>query len=235
MARVRYGIAVFPGSNCERDVHYAVSKLGNEVDFIWHETTRLSRYHCIVLPGGFSYGDYLRTGSIARFSPLMQALPEYLNNGGLVLGICNGFQILLEAGLLPGAMLPNKNLKFICKYVNISVERNDTPFTGNLHKDRILRIPVAHHAGNYFIDKDGLSDIEKKGLVLFRYCNESGRITEEANPNGSVNNIAGLINEKRNVLGMMPHPERAFELILKSTDGANIFNSISKSVASIQT
>lgn len=223
----RFGVVVFPGSNCDQDTFYALELLGNSVEYVWHERSNLDGIDCIVLPGGYSYGDYLRTGSIARFSPLMQALPSFLKKGSLVIGICNGFQILLEAGLLPGAMLKNKNLKFICRYVNLQVVNTDTPFTSKLKKGSVLSIPIAHHGGNYYADEETLQEIEQRGLVVFRYCDAYGNVTSESNPNGSVNNIAGLISYERNIFGLMPHPERAVESILGSEDGKLIFESIS--------
>lgn len=225
-----FGVAVFPGSNCDYDAYHALKVLGANVRFIWHREEDLSSVDVLVLPGGFSYGDYLRTGAIARFSPLMQAVPGFLARGGLVIGICNGFQILLETGLLPGAMLPNRKLKFICKHVNLRVERNDTPFTRNLKKGDVLSIPIAHHGGNYYAPPEVLERIERNGQVLLRYCDEQGNIVDEANPNGSLNNIAGLMNEDGNVFGLMPHPERACESILGSVDGAGILTSLIESV-----
>lgn len=220
-----FGVAVFPGSNCDYDTYHALETLGVNVRFVWHREQDLSGIDVLVLPGGFSYGDYLRTGAIARFSPLMQAVPRFLARGGLVIGICNGFQILLESGLLPGAMLPNRKLKFICRHVHLRVERSDTPFTRNLKAGAVLRIPIAHHGGNYYAPPEVLEAVEKNGQVLLRYCDEQGNITDEANPNGSLNNIAGLMNEDGNVFGLMPHPERACESILGSTDGAGILTS----------
>lgn len=228
---VRYGVAVFPGSNCDYDTYHVISELGNRADFVWYKESNLNSYDCVVLPGGFSYGDYLRTGSIARFSPLMQTLPEFLDRGGLVIGICNGFQILLEAGLLPGAMLQNKSLKFICRYVYLRVESNNSPFTQLFRSSQVIKMPIAHHAGNYYADEKTLLEIENKGLVLLRYCDKEGNLTEESNPNGSLNNIAGIVNEKGNVFGLMPHPERAASSLLGSEDGKLVFKSLTSYIA----
>jgi len=228
----RFAVAVFPGSNCDQDTYYALELLGHDVRYIWHQETTLSGIDCLVLPGGFSYGDYLRTGAIARFSPLMQAVPEFLDNGGLVLGICNGFQILLEAGLLPGAMLQNSGLKFICKYVHLRVENTDTPFTNAAREGQVLSIPIAHHAGNYYATPEVVEALERNGQIVLRYCSEDGAVTENANPNGSIANIAGIVNESRTVFGLMPHPERACERLLGSEDGRVIFRSIENFVAS---
>ena len=214
------GVLIFPGSNCDHDAYHAIkSVLGNESTFIWHKENDLSDTDLLIIPGGFSYGDYLRSGAIARFSPVMNAVVEFAKSGKPVIGICNGFQILLEAGLLPGAMLHNQKLRFICKNVHIRVEKENSMFTGGIEKGTVLDIPVSHGEGNYFIDEDGLKSLQDNDQVLFRYCNESGEITEESNFNGSVDSIAGILNRKGNVLGMMPHPERAVEPLLGSTDG----------------
>jgi len=229
---MRFGVVVFPGSNCDMDCyHVAKNVLGQDVEYIWHEETDLSGIDCIILPGGFSYGDYLRAGAIARFSPVMEAVAKEARRGKLVIGICNGFQILLEAGLLPGAMAKNKGLRFICKFVNLRVENARTPFTRFFEEGEVIRIPIAHYEGCYFAPPGVLEEIERNWQVVFRYCDEEGNVTEEANPNGSVNNIAGIVNREGNVLGMMPHPERASEEILGSTDGRRIFESIVASVA----
>lgn len=232
MKRPKFGVAVFPGSNCDYDAYDALSYLGMDTEFVWHEEKNLSKFDALILPGGFSYGDYLRTGAIAKFSPLMQSLYDFVEKGRIVIGICNGFQILLESGILPGAMLVNRELKFICKTVNIRVEREDTIFTSEMKKDEILRIPIAHHSGNYCVDSQTLEEIERNGQVLFRYCDDEGNINDEANPNGSLNNIAGIINKKGNVLGLMPHPERACESVLGSEDGRKIFLSIHRNILS---
>ncbi|MEW6685388.1 MAG: phosphoribosylformylglycinamidine synthase subunit PurQ [Candidatus Edwardsbacteria bacterium] len=224
---MRFGIVTFPGSNCDYDCYHAIRDiLGEKVDYIWHKEISIKNFDCVILPGGFSYGDYLRTGAIARFSPIMQAVKEYTEKGGLVIGICNGFQILLEAELLPGAMLVNKNLQFLCQTVNLKVENYNTPFTLRCAKERILRIPIAHKEGNYYADEGTWPKLKENNQIVFRYCDEQGEISDEANPNGSLFNIAGICNEKRNVLGMMPHPERASEAILGSEDGRLIFESI---------
>ena len=224
---MRFGVVVFPGSNCDYDCYYVIKHvLKREVNFIWHKERKLSGYDCIILPGGFSYGDYLRTGAIARFSPVMREIESYAKHGGLVMGICNGFQILLEAGLLPGAMTRNKNLNFICKFVNILVENERTPYTSLCRKGQVLRVPIAHIEGNYYADEKTLKDLKENGQVVFRYCDEEGKISESSNPNGSKEAIAGICNKEGNVLGMMPHPERASEAILGSEDGRLIFESI---------
>lgn len=222
---MRFGVIVFPGSNCDTDCYFALRDvIGVKVDYIWHTNQVSDEYDCLVLPGGFSYGDYLRPGIIARFSSVMRSVIEFARSGGLVLGICNGFQILLEAGLLPGAMLQNRSLKFICKYVHLKVENHNTPFTQ--FEKSVIRLPIAHKQGNYFIDPDGLKRLIDNQQIVFRYCTPEGEVTDEANPNGAVYNIAGIINEQGNVLGMMPHPERSCEEILGSTDGRLIFESI---------
>jgi len=223
---VRFGVVIFPGSNCDQDCYYAAQLMGEDVDYIWHSTTRLENLDCLILPGGFSYGDYLRTGAIARFSPVMQAINDFAQDGGLVIGICNGFQILLEAGILPGAMLKNQDLKFICRYVNLRVENDRTPFTGAISRGSVLRIPIAHNEGNYFVDAKTLADMEKNNQIVLKYCDENGKVNQKTNPNGSMKNIAGIVNKQGNVFGLMPHPERALEDLLGSTDGKLIFQSI---------
>ena len=224
---MKFGVVIFPGSNCDHDCYYALKHvLQQEVEFIWHKTSSLDNFDCLILPGGFSYGDYLRCGAIARFSPVMPALIKFARSGGLVLGICNGFQILLEAGMLPGAMLPNNTLKFICQDVYLQVENYHTPFTCLGAKGQVMKMPIAHGQGNYFISAAGLRELEEKGQIVFRYSTQQGVITAEANPNGSLGNIAGICNPEGNVLGMMPHPERCAEDILGNTDGRLIFNSI---------
>jgi len=224
---MKFGVIIFPGSNCDYDAYMVIKNIvKREVEFLWHQDTSLSNCDCVILPGGFSYGDYLRTGAIAKFSPIMKKAMDFAQAGGLVVGICNGFQILLEAGLLPGAMLRNTSLRFICKFVHLEVENENTPFSNLCHKGQVLKIPIAHTDGNYFISEEGLRRLRENEQIVFRYCNEYGEVTQEANPNGSLYNIAGICNEKRNVLGMMPHPERASEKILGSEDGKNIFQSI---------
>lgn len=228
---MRFGVIIFPGSNCDHDCYYVIKHvLKEEVEFIWHKEQVLHGYDCLIIPGGFSYGDYLRTGAIARFSPVMKAVERFASDGGLVLGICNGFQILLEAGLLPGAMMRNRSLQFICKYINIRVENNNTPFTGACSLGQVLRIPIAHAEGNYYADPDTLFRLNSNNQVIFRYCTSDGIITDSANPNGSLENIAGICNEKGNVLGMMPHPERSSEVLLGSKNGIFIFKSIVESL-----
>jgi phosphoribosylformylglycinamidine synthase len=221
MGMIRFGVVVFPGSNCDTDTFWVVRDvLGCDARYVWHTETDISDLQCVILPGGFSYGDYLRAGSMAAFSPVMSAICDFAQNGGLVLGICNGFQILLEVGLLPGALIRNTSLKFICKTVSLSVENTDTPFTYLMKKGDILKMPIAHGYGNFYANDDLLSEIEKGGYVVFRYFGE--------NPNGSKNSIAGIVNKQRNVLGMMPHPERASERILGSESGIPVFRSIIK-------
>jgi phosphoribosylformylglycinamidine synthase subunit PurQ / glutaminase len=223
---MKFGVVVFPGSNCDADCYHAVKDLGHEVEYIWHKDTDLKGSECIIIPGGFSYGDYLRSGAIARFSPVMDKVIEFANQGGYVIGICNGFQILLECGLLPGAMLRNNGLKFRCADSWLRVENVDTPFTNLLEQGQVIRVPVAHGEGNYYIDAEGLKTLEETGRIVFRYSTMDGEITQEANPNGSVHNIAGIVNEQGNVLGMMPHPERCIDELLGGTDGKLIFQSI---------
>jgi phosphoribosylformylglycinamidine synthase len=224
---VKFGVVVFPGSNCDFDTFYALQDLVKQpTTYLWHKDHDLRGVDCVVLPGGFSYGDYLRSGAIARFSPLMQEVQEFADKGGLVLGICNGFQVLLELGLLPGAMLRNKNLKFLCQFVHIRVENDKTGFTHKGKKGQVLKIPIAHFDGNYYAPPDVLKEIEKNKQVVFRYTDEKGRLREEANVNGSLNCIAGLMNRRGNVMGMMPHPERASEALLGSCDGLVIFKSM---------
>ncbi|HFB68137.1 MAG TPA: phosphoribosylformylglycinamidine synthase subunit PurQ [Calditrichae bacterium] len=223
---MKAGVVIFPGSNCDRDAFEALKLMGYQVEYIWHQETNLTGYDLIVLPGGFSYGDYLRAGAIARFSPVMQEVVRFAGNGGKVLGICNGFQILTEAGLLPGALLRNESLRFVCKYVTVRVENTNTTFTHKITEQRPLRIPIAHGEGNYFVDDETLAELKANNQIVFRYVDEHGEPTPEANPNGSRENIAGVINREGNVLGMMPHPERAVEAILGSEDGRFIFESL---------
>ena len=224
---MKSGVIIFPGSNCDYDAYMAIkSVIKRDVEFLWHQDTSLHDCDCVILPGGFSYGDYLRTGAIARFSPIMQKVMEFAKHGGLVVGICNGFQILLEAGLLPGAMLRNTSLRFICKFVNIKVENERSPFSNLCKRGQVLKIPIAHTDGNYFIQDEGLKQLEENDQIIFRYCDEKGNVTLESNPNGSLDNIAGICNQTKNVLGMMPHPERASEILLGSEDGKYIFQSI---------
>ncbi|MDA8144542.1 MAG: phosphoribosylformylglycinamidine synthase subunit PurQ [Thermaerobacter sp.] len=222
---MRWGVVVFPGSNCDQDAVGALSCLGEEVVTLWHEDEDLAGVDCVVLPGGFSYGDYLRAGAMAARSPVMGAVRRHAAAGGLVLGICNGFQILCEAGLLPGAFLPNENLRFVCRTVQVRVETNRPAFTRDLEPGTVLSIPIAHAEGNYRVDPQTLERMERAQQVVLRYCDATGEPTGEANPNGSVANIAGVANPEGNVLGMMPHPERAVEQVLGSTDGRGIFRS----------
>lgn len=225
---MKFGVVIFPGSNCDRDTLYALSTvLGVDVVPLWHKERDIpSDVECVVLPGGFSYGDYLRAGAIARFSPIMQEVEQFARKGKYVLGICNGFQILTEAQLLPGALVRNLSLRFICRDVYIRVENCRTPFTTEYRDGQVLRIPIAHSEGRYYIDPDGLKALEDNEQILFRYATADGVITDEANPNGSVANIAGIVNERKNVCGMMPHPERAVEYILGSEDGKGVFASL---------
>ena len=233
---MRFGVIVFPGSNCDHDCYHVMKHVfGQEVDFIWHKEDAFQhKYDGVIIPGGFSYGDYLRTGAIARFSPVMKAVSDYAAGGGIVIGICNGFQILLEAGLLPGAMLRNESLKFICKDIHVRVETEATPFTRSCNTGNVMRIPIAHAEGNYFADDETLAMLNEESQVVFRYCDRDGNVTPEANPNGSCENIAGICNKGRNVMGMMPHPERASEAILGNTDGKNIFASMLSHAAIFQ-
>ncbi len=228
---MRFGIVVFPGTWSDTDCHHAVNGvLGQEAGYIWHKETLLSGYDCIVLPGGFSYGDYLRPGAMAGLSPIMDAVKDFADSGGLVIGICNGFQILCESGLLPGALLRNKHLEYRCQWTNLRTERVDTPFTLACEPGQVLKVPVSHGEGNYYADAATLDHLESEGLVLFRYCEPSGEVTPRANPNGAARNIAGIVNAQGNVLGMMPHPERCCEEILGSVDGSLLFQSIVESV-----
>ncbi len=223
----RFGVVVFPGSNCDADSYDAVSGFpGAEARYLWHKDTGLGELDCVILPGGFSYGDYLRCGAIARFSPIMKAVRRFAESGGLVIGICNGFQILLEAGLLPGAMHQNEGLKFVCQLVNLRVENAETPFTSAYEPGQVIKIPIAHMEGNYFIDAAGLAQLEANGQVVVRYCDESGETTAGANPNGSLGNIAGICNEERNVFGLMPHPERVCDPVVGGAGGRGVFESI---------
>ena len=229
---MKFGVIVFPGSNCDHDAYHVISKhVGQPVDFIWHRDTDLSAYDALIIPGGFSYGDYLRAGALARFSPVMGSVKEFADSGHFVLGICNGFQILCEAGLLPGALIRNAELHFICEHVRVRVENADTPFTNELKPGDILRLPIAHAEGNFVCDDATLETLKREERIIFRYCDENGDITEAANPNGSRDNIAGICNRGRNVLGLMPHPERACEDLLGSSDGREIFRSLAATLA----
>ena len=224
---MKFGVVIFPGSNCDQDMIYVLRKIMNQdVVELWHKETNLQNCDMIILPGGFSYGDYLRSGAIARFSPIMQEVSEFADKGGYVFGVCNGFQIICEAGLVPGALLHNTERKFICKNVFLKVQNSNTLVTSSVPKDKALKIPIAHGEGNYFNTPEELKKINENGQILFRYCDETGNITDESNPNGSIENIAGVCNEKKNVFGMMPHPERASDSELGNTDGKFLFESI---------
>ena len=228
---MRVSVIVFPGSNCDRDVAVSLKKFSNKSPLmLWHKETSLPESDLIVLPGGFSYGDYLRCGSMAANSPIMREVKKSAEKGSSILGICNGFQILTEAGLLPGTLIRNQGLSFICKNTSLKVENDKSFFTHNYNKNEIVNIPIAHNEGNYFADENVIKDIEDKNLVAFRYCNKNGDINKETNPNGSLKNIAGIINEKGNVLGMMPHPERATDDIAGLNDGEKFFTSIFESI-----
>jgi len=230
MHKVRFGVIVFPGSNCDHDaLHAAGTVLKQEARFIWHKESALGDVDAVIIPGGFSYGDYLRCGAIARFSPIMKDVVRFARKGGVVMGICNGFQILTEAGLLPGALLRNNSLRFECKDVFLRVENSNSRFTGESSPGDVLRIPIAHGEGNFFADEETLDRLESNGQVTFRYSTPSGELTQEANPNGSSRNIAGIVNEAGNVLGMMPHPERACDSLLGNTDGQVVFKSLIQS------
>jgi len=220
---MKFGVVIFPGSNCDHDCYYAIKTVtGKPVEFIWHQDTSVKGFDAVILPGGFAYGDYLRTGALAKFSPVMQAVREFADKGGQVIGICNGFQILTEAGLLPGALMRNSNMKYICKFLQIRTETTDTPFTNQLKKGQVLNVPIGHGEGNYFADEDTLKELEDNHQVAFRYLD---------NPNGSIHDIAGIVNKGRNVLGMMPHPDRSSEQLLGSTDGKLIFESMVNALA----
>ena len=230
---MKFGVIVFPGSNCDHDAYHVISKhVGQPVDFIWHRDTDLSSYDAVIIPGGFSYGDYLRAGALARFSPVMNSVKEFAARGGFVLGICNGFQILCEAGLLPGALIRNRDLHFICEHVMVRAETTETPFTNQLKAGSVLRLPIAHAEGNYVCDDSTLAELEREDRIVFRYCERDGQTTEAANPNGSRDNIAGICNRERNVLGLMPHPERACEDLLGSADGRDLFRSLAATLYS---
>jgi len=223
---LRVSVITFPGSNCDHDAYEAFATRGHQANLIWHKDHDLQHPDVVILPGGFSYGDYLRCGALARFSPIVKEVIDFAHRGGLVMGICNGFQILTESGLLPGALLMNAHLKFICRHQYIRVETANSPFSKELEPGTVLDIPIAHKEGNYFIDEDGLKRLQDKDMILFRYCNAKGELTD--NPNGAINNIAGIISEKRNVLGMMPHPERAATDSVSSQDGRKIFEAIER-------
>ena len=231
---MKFGVVILPGSNCDHDaLHVAEDVLGAEAEPLWHKDTDLKRADVVIIPGGFAYGDYLRAGALAKFAPIMEPIRRHAEAGGLVFGICNGFQVLTEVGLLPGALMRNEHLRFVSRDVHLRVEETDTPFTSELQAGQVLRVPIAHGEGNYFADEATLDELERNRQVIFRYCDEEGRITTEANLNGSARNIAGICNRTRNVLGMMPHPERCSESILGNADGLQIFRSIAASVARV--
>ena len=224
---MRFAVVVFPGTNCDRDTHHVLtSVLGQTADLVWHRESNLSGFDCVVLPGGFAHGDHLRAGAIARFSPIMQAVARHAESGGPVLGICNGFQVLLEAGLLPGAMLPNAGRQFRCEWVHVRVDSNRTPFLANVAPSSVLHLPIAHGEGRYFAPPELLRDLTAHGQIALRYCDPTGAVSDASNPNGSVDDIAGITNRAGNVLGLMPHPERAAEILLGSADGKMLFESL---------
>ncbi len=230
---MKFGVVVFPGSNCDHDAFHVLSSvLGQPTEWVWHQSTQVNHLDAIVLPGGFSYGDYLRTGALASHSPVLGAVKKFAERGGLVLGICNGFQILLEAGLLPGAMLRNRRLKFLCRFVHLRVETTDTPFTTVCQPGQVLKMPIAHMDGNYFAGEAMLRELERNHQIIFRYATPAGEIVDdaEANPNGALANIAGICNRERNVLGLMPHPDRSSEALMGSTDGLAVFQSLVQSL-----
>jgi phosphoribosylformylglycinamidine synthase len=231
---MKFGVVVLPGSNCDHDAEHVVRDvLGAEVEVLWHEETDLRGAECVIIPGGFAYGDYLRAGALAKFAPVMEPIRRHAGGGGIVFGICNGFQVLTEAGLLPGALMRNEHLRFVSRDVFLRVEETDTPFTCELERGAVLRVPIAHGEGNYFADDGTLDELDRNGQVIFRYCDADGRVTREANPNGSARNIAGICNAGRNVLGMMPHPERCAEALLGNTDGFGVFRSIAAALAKV--
>jgi phosphoribosylformylglycinamidine synthase len=231
---MRFGVVVFPGTWSDCDFHYVISEVIRQpVKYVWHRDRNLADLDCVVLPGGFSYGDYLRAGAVAGRSPVVEALPEFLARGGLVLGSCNGFQILCEAGLLPGALIRNRNLHFICEHVYVRVATSDTPFTNELQQGAVLRLPIAHADGNYICDDVTFAELKKNDRIIFNYCDKDGNITDASNPNGSLGNIAGICNAGRNVLGLMPHPERACEDLLGSSDGREVFSSLAATLAAV--
>lgn len=233
---ITFGVLVFPGSNCDHDAYHAAGHiLAEEARFIWHKETTVGDADVVIVPGGFSYGDYLRSGAIARFSPVMKDVVRFAREGGLVIGICNGFQILCEAGLLPGALIRNRSLRFLCRPVNLRVENTQSPFTNTFRPGEVLSMPIAHGDGNYFADAATLDELESAGRIAFRYSSESGEVLDEANPNGSARNIAGILNEAGNVLGMMPHPERNSDAILGRPDGLGVFRSLVEHFVAVQT
>ena len=229
---MKFGVLVFPGSNCDHDTFHVIAEVARQpVTFLWHDSEDLQGVDAVLVPGGFAYGDYLRTGAIARFSPVMQSVKKFAEGGGLVLGICNGFQILTESGLLPGALMRNAGLKYICKQVHLRVETADSPFTSLLAKGEVLQMPIGHMEGNYFCEQEELRRLEAEDRIAFRYATPQGELTAEANPNGSLSSIAGILNAGRNVLGMMPHPDRSSEALLGSADGWKVFASMVEALA----
>jgi len=231
MRKPKFGVVVFPGSNCDHDTYYVLKKiLDYDVVFLWHKQSSLDNCNVIILPGGFSYGDYLRTGAIAKFSPIMNEVVNFANKGGIVFGICNGFQILLETGLLPGIMIRNELLNFVCKDVYLKIENENTLFTKGINGKAALKVPIAHGEGNYFADKNTLEELEENKQIVFKYCSSDGKISKEVNPNGSVMNIAGIMNKHGNVLGMMPHPERCTDPVLGKIDGSLIFKALTNNI-----
>ncbi|HJW93405.1 MAG TPA: phosphoribosylformylglycinamidine synthase subunit PurQ [Thermoanaerobaculia bacterium] len=229
---MKFGIVILPGSNCDHDAfHVTKTVLGADAELLWHKETDLKGADCVIIPGGFAYGDYLRAGALAKFAPIMEPIKRHAAAGGLVFGICNGFQVLTEVGLLPGALMRNEHLRFVSRDIHLRTEETDTPFTSELQRGQILRMPIAHGEGNYFADDALLDELERNRQIIFRYCDAEGRITSEANPNGSARNIAGICNAARNVLGMMPHPERCAEELLGNADGLALFKSIAASFA----
>lgn len=230
-SKTQWGVVIFPGSNCDKDALDSVGRIcGQKVEPLWHENDSFGDLDAVILPGGFSYGDYLRGGAIARFAGIMGKIKEFAANGGLLMGICNGFQVLTESGLLPGALSRNSGLRFVCKEIFIRVERNDTAFTSDFSVGEVLKIPIAHNEGNYYLPDEDLEELESRNQVVFRYCSAGGDVTEKSNPNGSRNNIAGIVNEAGNVLGMMPHPERRCDPLLGDPDGLGVFNSVIKHI-----
>ena len=231
---MKFGVIQFPGSNCDQDPYWVLQQVARQpVTYLWHESQDLQNCDVVIVPGGFSYGDYLRCGAIARYSPVMESVKKFAACGGLVLGICNGFQVLCEAHLLPGALMRNAGLKYVCKPVHVKVENSETPFTGACRPGEVLQIPIGHMEGNYFCDDGTLDQLRRDRRIVFRYCTPKGEISAAANPNGSMDNIAGICNEGRNVLGMMPHPERAAEAMMGGTDGMRIFESVLKAAVSV--
>jgi phosphoribosylformylglycinamidine synthase I len=229
---MKFGVLVFPGSNCDHDTHHVIGGvLGQPVTYLWHASHDLEGCDAILVPGGFAYGDYLRTGAIARFSPIMQSVTRFAATGGLVMGICNGFQILCEAGLLPGALMRNAGQRYICRQLHLRTETANSPFTQGLEKDQLLRMPIGHMEGNYFCDAETLATLKRDDRIAFRYADATGQPTADANPNGSLENIAGVLSEGRNVLGMMPHPDRSSEDLLGSSDGLQLFQSLARALA----